>query len=170
MSSARRLAAIATMVATWAALPATVAAHAELVAADPADGATLEAPPREVVLTFDAELDPDASELTVTDADGDVVGEGGVDLQVADRNVLRADMEAAAGGDYTASWVVVGTDGHPIEGTLSFSVVTAMAAEGGTPDTALAAAARSPALAALGAALLAAAMMTVVLNERPRRT
>lgn len=167
MSTVHRLAvALLTLVGS-AALPVTAAAHAELVDSEPADGAVLDAPPRQVVLTFDDELDPDSSRFAVTDAGGGVVGEGEVDLQVADRNVLRGDVVTEAGASYTVSWTITGSDGHPIEGTLAFSVDEAEEAAGETPDTAVPLR-RSPILLVpASVALLAAAILAGRL--RPRR-
>jgi methionine-rich copper-binding protein CopC len=94
------------------AVPAVALAHVELVSSDPEPGSNLETPPDEVTLTFDGELDPDGSSFTVEDHHGEVVGEGVVDLDVADRNVMAGTVSISEPGVYTVEWTVLGADGH----------------------------------------------------------
>src|SRR6188472_2344951 len=82
------------------AVPGVVAAHAELVASEPAGGGTITAPPAAVELTFNGELDPDGSAFTVTGPGGGVIGSGEVDLGVADRNVMRGAVDPDGDGIY----------------------------------------------------------------------
>jgi hypothetical protein len=119
--------------------PAPVAAHASLTSTTPADGEELTSPPDEVVMTFDGELDPEGSGFVVTDADGTEVGAGEVDLEVAERNEMRGVVDVSGPGAYTVAWTSAAADGHPEEGTFTFSVVDPDAAAGGqdTPNTAL---------------------------------
>lgn len=136
-----------------AAMPALTMAHADLVASEPAADTQLDVPPTEVVLAFDGELDPAASSLVIADADGAEVGSGGVDLGVAERNVLRAEVEIDGDGEYEVTWTATALDGHREEGTFTFRVgATGTAA----PDTALPR--PSPALPA-GIALVAVALL-----------
>ncbi|HET7583027.1 MAG TPA: copper resistance CopC family protein [Candidatus Limnocylindria bacterium] len=122
----RRLPARATMpialllLTLLAAAPA--AAHAELVDASPPDGARLATVPDEVVLHFSDELDPADSSFTLTGPDGAAAGTGSVDLEVADRNVLRGRVSDVGTGTYRVDWVSVAADGHEERGTLSFTV------------------------------------------------
>ena len=115
----RSLAALVVAVAV-AALPAVALAHAELVSSDPEAGANLNTAPTEVTLTFDDELDPDGSGFTVTDHHGDEVGTGELDLDVADRNVVRGAVSISEPGVYTVEWAILGLDGHEISGSFSF--------------------------------------------------
>ena len=136
--------------------PASAAAHAELTSTSPADGEELADPPDEVVMTFGGELDPDGSGFVVTDADGVEVGTGAVDLEVAERNELRGAVDITGPGEYTVSWTSAAADGHPEEGTFTFTVVAPEESptSDGTPDTAAAGTVPHP-LALLGFALLA---------------
>jgi len=136
------------------AAPAAVAAHAELIGSDPADGAVIAEPPAEVALTFDSDVEQDGSTFTVTDAAGAVVGAGEVDLDVAQRNVLRGEIDAGEDGTYEVRWTAVSIDGHTEEGTLHFTVGSEPA-----PNTALP---RTVPTWPLGAALLAAAIGVAV--------
>ena len=110
--------------------PIAAFAHTELTESSPADGAKLDAPPTEVVLKFEGEIS-EGSTFTVTDSDGSEVGSGELDLDVADRNVLRGEVTISEDGTYTVAYSIVGEDGDPIEGELSF--VVGEAAPGTTP-------------------------------------
>lgn len=135
LRSLRALAVLA--LATLVIGPAPVAAHAELVSTTPADGDELDAPPDEVVMVFDGELDPEASGFTVTDPSGAEVGAGEVDLEVADRNEMRGAVESAEPGEYTVTWTAVAADGHESEGAFGFTVGGEPSTAGPNPDTAL---------------------------------
>jgi methionine-rich copper-binding protein CopC len=155
---ARTLIAAAATLALLA-VPAAAAAHVELVSSTPAAGDNLDTTPTEVTVTFDDELDPDRSGFTVTDAGGNEVGNGEVDLTVADRNVLTGAVTITDPGVYTVTYTVAGLDGHEVEGTLSFGYNADEEIPGPTggeehegPDTALPA--PELPLTAVGGALL----------------
>jgi methionine-rich copper-binding protein CopC len=149
--------------------PAAVLAHAELVSTSPEDGATLDEPPTEVVLVFDGELDPEASGFVVTDAGGDEVGRGEVDLTVAERNEMRGGVETEAGGEYTVSWSAAAADGHMEEGAATFTVRDADGDTAGAPDTATSRPLATSPMTILGLALLlvAARLARARLSSRP---
>ena len=127
-------------------------AHAGLVSSSPAADDTLTVPPEAVTLVFDGELTPDGTGFTVTDADGGVVGEGALDLTVAERNEIRGDLEPGGPGTYTVTWTAVSADGHEERGDFTFTLVNAE-----SPNTATMPADRHP-LTQLGSiALLVAA-------------
>lgn len=159
----RRLApALVVAAAAWL-VPATVAAHAELVGSEPAAGAALESPPEEVVLSFDGELDPDRSSVTVTDPQGNEVGSGGVDLTVPERNVLRAELAADLAGRYEVRWTAVAGDGHPESGSHAFVVTDG---ESAAPNTAV----RAPSVGArVGVVLVLLAGIIALGRRMPRR-
>ena len=52
----------------------------------------------------------------MTDADGGVVGEGGLDLSVAERNELDGNVAIRAPGTYAVAWTAVSADGHEEQG------------------------------------------------------
>ncbi|GHD02490.1 copper resistance CopC family protein [Zhihengliuella salsuginis] len=93
----------------------TAHAHDQLISTDPADGAALEAPPEQLTLTFSGEIQDIGTTVELVDAEG---AEHAVDL-AADRGDLAITPQAALpAGDYTLSWRVTSSDGHPIEGTV----------------------------------------------------
>jgi methionine-rich copper-binding protein CopC len=115
-----RFLAVAVAAATLLAVPAVASAHVELISSSPQAGDNLDTAPTDVTVTFDDELDPDLSSFTVTDENGDKVGDGEVDLTVADRNVMTGSVSIANAGVYTVAYTVGGVDGHVLEGTYSF--------------------------------------------------
>ena len=149
-----RLASAAVTLLALAAWPSPSMAHAGLVSSTPANGATVEAPPEEVVLTFDSELVPDGTSFPVTDAAAATVGTGELDLSVAERNELRGPVAITAAGTYTVTWTAVALDEHADSGRLTFSVTGAAHAD--SPDTATAAPS-APWPALLGLVLVLAA-------------
>jgi methionine-rich copper-binding protein CopC len=118
--------ALTAVLATSSALPAQ--AHDRLVGSDPADGAQLDAPPAAITLSFNTEPLAVEPQVVVTDAAGTVVAEGAPTIDGANAS-LPLDAAALTGGTYSVAWRVVSSDGHPIEGTLSFGVAEQPAAE-----------------------------------------
>jgi methionine-rich copper-binding protein CopC len=117
-------------------VPALAMAHTDLIDSSPADGAQLDEPPTEVVLTFESEIG-DESSFTVADADGSEVGSGELDLDVAERNVLRGEVSITEDGTYAVAYMIIGEDGDPIEGEVTFTVGEVDAGAPPPPDTAL---------------------------------
>lgn len=108
------------LAATTAVAPAS--AHDELVSSTPTANATLDPAPAEVVLTYSDNILEVGVEVTVTDASGtewvaDAPAVSGPDVTVP----LKSGMP---GGAYTVDWRVVSSDGHPITGSIPFSVTT----------------------------------------------
>ncbi len=142
------------------AVPALAAAHAPLTESSPKASDKLDTAPTEVTLTFGGELDPDGSSFKVTDAGGADVGNGTVDLAVADRNVMTAKVTITDPGIYTVSYVSTSIDGATLDGTFSFGYKTdstVPAATGGdddAPDAALSSPTSSALLALIGVLLL----------------
>lgn len=147
-----------TTVAVGAALVAAIAsppvalAHVELESSTPADGSTLTEAPVEIRLVFDGELSPDGTALTVTDESGATVGEGELDLEIAERNEVAGAVEIAESGTYRVAWSAASLDGHVEEGVLTFTVE--LEADSASPDTAVGADDGQNALVILGLALL----------------
>jgi methionine-rich copper-binding protein CopC len=131
-----RLVPITAAVTLLLTLPAAVSAHAELVSSDPAPGDRLDEAPSEVTVTFDGELAPESG-FIVTDADGHEVGAGGLDLDVAERNVLRGAVTITEPGVYTVAWTAVSDDDHPEEGSFTFGYDANPTATSTAPNTAL---------------------------------
>lgn len=97
---------------------ANACAHAALVSATPADGATLAAPSPSFSLTFSEPVSPLV--LTLIRPDGAVIA--------LDRFTLhdtRLAIETPAGlvdGTHVLNWRIVSEDGHPVGGSVLFSI------------------------------------------------
>lgn len=109
------------------AAPSGASAHDSLAQSDPAAGSTVETLPAQLTLTFSAKLldGSGATEVVVTDADGDSVTDG---VPTVDGAIVTQplDREADAGA-YKVVWRVVSSDGHPISDEFSFTVATSTA-------------------------------------------
>jgi copper resistance protein C len=163
------------------ALPAIALGHAPLASSTPAAGANLDTAPTSVTLTFsgdsNGELDPDGSSFTVTDADGKALATGKVDLDVAARNVMTADVSITDPGVYTVKWTSESADGATLDGAFSFgykataAIPAATGGEdddhGGSPDTSIGAAGPQPLapLAPIGALMLLTAAGLLVRRQ-----
>lgn len=137
------------------ALPALALGHAEFVSSAPADGEVVTEPPTDVVITFEGELQPEGSGFRVAGPGGEV-STGSVDLEVAERNVLRGAVSISQPGIYTVKWMVVAEDGDQQIGDFSFTV-----GDRAVPETNLAVSFEPMrlALTLAGAAVLIAAVM-----------
>lgn len=138
----RRL--LALVVAAFAAvllgaLPA--AAHTELASSDPADGAQLDAVPDTITLTFGEDLQGPTAKVGVLIGDNNPIQ---VDAPVSGPTVTidtksgpLADVIAkSSAGKWAIGYQVVGQDGHPIDGTLTFTVAESTSSESSAEVTA----------------------------------
>lgn len=102
------------------ALPAVPAwAHNYLVATTPAEGAVVTEQPGTISLeTNDELLDVgDGSAIRVQGPDGRYYGDGCTEVVGV---TAEAHAELGTPGEYTVTWQVVSTDGHPISGSWKF--------------------------------------------------
>jgi copper transport protein len=102
--------------------PAT--AHAALSSSDPVEGATLEAAPARVMLTFTEPPDPELSTIEVLNAAGAEVQEGNPRAVPGDRLSLEIDLPAdLPDGVYTVAWRALSTtDQHQTARAFAFGV------------------------------------------------
>ncbi|MGC5171245.1 copper resistance CopC family protein [Microbacterium sp. DT81.1] len=116
----------AVAVVTGMATPA--AAHDDLVSSTPTGGETVTEAPASVSLTFSGDLlDGGASAvlIEVTDGAGTVVNEG--DAAIEGATVTQPVRTGLPAGDYTVTWRVVSSDGHPIASDFHFFIAEAAA-------------------------------------------
>lgn len=94
-------------------------AHATLISTDPAEGEVVPQTPDVVTLTFDEPVSLTAQGIRVFDAQGEPVP---ADASSADA-VVTADLpDELSDGTYVVTYRLVSADGHPIAGSLTFSV------------------------------------------------
>ncbi|WP_370619813.1 copper resistance CopC family protein [Mumia qirimensis] len=97
----------------------TATGHAVLVSTSPADGSTVATLPAEVVMTFNENVTTPAY-VVVEAPDGTKVTSGEART---DGTAVRAPLDdAGIAGEYRASYRVVSADGHPITGSVYFTV------------------------------------------------
>jgi copper transport protein len=91
-------------------------AHASLVRAEPADGAMLAEMPKVLTLTFNEPV----SVLVMR-----IIGPGGEIVAapaIAENNAVTVTPPRMRQGSHVLSWRVVSADGHPVGGSLLFSI------------------------------------------------
>lgn len=114
----------------FAATPAALPLHAELLGSTPKDGSTVQTA-RVVTLEFSEDINPDFVTVQVAgpsgdEADGDATTDGGTVTQA-----LAGDLAA---GQHAVTYRVVSTDGHPVSGTVTFTTTEAPAATSPPPS------------------------------------
>jgi methionine-rich copper-binding protein CopC len=117
-----RVAALAAVAATLLLFPASIAAHAELLEATPADGATVEGKPAEISAKFDEPLLTDGSTFSLRNGAGERLAAGQIDPDDATRLIIDPVPELAPGG-YEVRWRAATADGHAENDTWAFTVV-----------------------------------------------
>ncbi|GAB3679214.1 copper resistance protein CopC [Actinocorallia lasiicapitis] len=119
--TARRFALSGAAALALIALPAAPAsAHTELTGSSPADGARISAPAR-VALKFNEDLQAGLVKVTITGANKETWQRGAP--KVTGAEVVQNVMPDLPAGAYTIGYRVVSEDGHPVTGTLAFTVV-----------------------------------------------
>jgi methionine-rich copper-binding protein CopC len=123
MRTHKRLAGLLVVLATAAlsviATAPVATAHAELESTTPKQGSTLQRLPQQVTLTFSEPIRTPAF-VEVTGPGSTNVASGGV--QVRDEVLTQRLGDTAGGGAYSLSYRVTSADGHPISGTVRFTV------------------------------------------------
>jgi methionine-rich copper-binding protein CopC len=107
-------------------------AHDQLLSSDPKDGATLDEPPASISLTFSAAPLDTGIEIALVGPDG--AATQGSDIQVDDEVVTAQLAPDLPPGEYAVAWHVVSSDGHPIDGELSYVVEGAAEPTGASTD------------------------------------
>lgn len=111
---------LALLAATAVAVPAQ--AHAELKSSNPASGAVLDAPPKQIELTFSDVISlPDGDAVTITGPDGTKWPVS--QAHAVDRTITAVvDGSTAKAGAHTLAWRAQADDGDVISGTFTFTV------------------------------------------------
>ena len=101
-------------------------AHDAVESTSPADGAGVPVPPDTVSLTLSKPPLALGTQIKVSDAAGTDWAEGAA--QIVDNVAAQKLRPGAPAGRFTVQWRVASSDGHPIEGTFSFTAAAAGAA------------------------------------------
>ncbi|KQY47619.1 FixH family protein [Cellulomonas sp. Root137] len=97
-------------------------AHSTLIGSDPAEGAVLDAAPERIRFTFDEVVAGVPDGVRVFDAEGAPVASSAA---VSGTELAVALAEQPGPGTLVVAWRVVSEDGHPVSGSLTFSVGSA---------------------------------------------
>jgi copper resistance protein C len=116
------LRAAATSLLSLVALPAIATpalAHTSLLSSDPADGAVLGTAPDVITLTFTDPMQAEFSTVTVTAPDGADTAQG----LLSDGNAVVVTVAPLTRpGRHEIGYRVLSQDGHPVTGTLAFTL------------------------------------------------
>lgn len=114
---------IAATVVAAAVLASPVAlAHATLKSSNPAAGATVDAAPKEIALTFNEKVEQAFSNITVADGAGKEVATEKAKVDEVNPAILHLALPSLSAGAYTVTWAVAGHDGHRRKGDFKFTV------------------------------------------------
>ncbi len=102
----------------WLALTAAAAAHASLWTTEPADGAMVEVAPATFSLSFSEPVSPLRLQLIAPDGSATAL----TTYELRDQTVVIQAPEAVGNGTHVLTWRVVSADGHPIGGSVVFSI------------------------------------------------
>lgn len=106
-------------------------AHDQLIGSNPKNGAQLDKQPEWLELEFSGNIQEVGTEIQVNHNGKDVsAGE----IAVEGRKVTSALPDDLEPGDYEIVWRVVSSDGHPISGTVKFTIKDSNAAGGTTSE------------------------------------
>lgn len=113
-----------TLIGLWSvAFASPASAHAALEKTDPANGALLDAPPKEIRFAFTEPPDLSLTTIGVVDRSGAPVPTGPVKVVPGVEREIRVGLESVPDGVYTVTWRTVSSvDGHVTSGAFSFGV------------------------------------------------
>jgi copper transport protein len=98
---------------------APASAHATLLSSDPAEGEVVAEAPDVVTFTFSETVSLTDDSIQAFDAAGESVEASAS----GEDEIVTADLpEDLANGTYVVAWRVVSADGHPVSGSLTFSI------------------------------------------------
>jgi copper transport protein len=98
---------------------APASAHATLISSDPAEGAVVAAAPEQIRFVFDETVVGVPNAVHVFDAEG---GQVAASSAVSGRELTATLTDPVGAGTLVVAWRVLSVDGHPISGSLTFSV------------------------------------------------
>ena len=119
----QKIAAICAVIALLAPLPAQ--AHTSLVSSVPIKNSTIKAMPKTIAMTFDDKLikiaGKNVSKFSVVGPDGKEIKLGPITLtnQIISAAVLEPKPKP---GIYKINYRVISGDGHPVSGTIKFTL------------------------------------------------
>jgi methionine-rich copper-binding protein CopC len=108
--------------------PQQVAAHADLLRAEPVVDAKLAQPPAQLTLSFSQGLKRDGSFIQVEESDGSRIPVL-VSFDDSDAKIMRAAVNGLIPGSYTVKWQTLSADDDYHDGTYALTVLNADGSE-----------------------------------------
>jgi methionine-rich copper-binding protein CopC len=124
MRVSKTLMVAATVIGLMVVGEAIVCAHSFPESQSPAAGQTLDTPPSQVTIKYDAPIERLFASLRVLDAAGNNEAVGAPEIS-ADQSTLSIKVGPLKPGVYTVKWRVVCVDTHHTQGSYSFTVAGA---------------------------------------------
>lgn len=104
-------------------LPKAAFAHAYIVNSNPSQNEELKKAPPEIKIEFNEPIQKGFHSITVRNSSGERVDSGQTKIDPQNRKILTVKLNKNVKNDiYSAEWRVVSADGHPVSGTIPFSV------------------------------------------------
>lgn len=98
----------------------SASAHSALVGSDPAAGASVSVGPQTARLTFNEALQTQFASMTVVGPDGNLWSKGEPTIDGPNATVPVGELGPT--GTYTIAYRVTSADGHPVSGTVQFTL------------------------------------------------
>lgn len=102
-------------------LTTSVFAHSHLGSSNPADGDVITEPLNEIVLNFDGQIEK-GSFIDVTTTSGQTIESQ--EIIIGEGTLTGTFAEPLPNDAYQVNWSIISKDGHPLEGSFSFTVNT----------------------------------------------
>jgi copper resistance protein C len=100
-------------------VPTFTSAHTGLESSNPSEGEVVKEELKEITLQYKTEIE-NLSTMKIVKDDGQEVKLDSVIIQ--EKTMSGILSQSLENGSYTVDWKIIGTDGHPIEGQIPFSV------------------------------------------------
>ena len=94
-------------------------AHTGLESSSPQNEETISEEIQQIILTFETKIEQTSTIRLKSADDTDIPVE---DITITDKQMVGNLESPLDHGDYQVLWNIIGADGHPIEGTFTFSV------------------------------------------------
>ncbi|MFC4802035.1 copper resistance CopC/CopD family protein [Neobacillus sp. GCM10023253] len=103
--------------------PSFISAHAYIVKSNPSENEVLKQSPQIVSIQFDETIQPINNSIQVFDKEGKRVDQKDGRINAKNSTILECGLKQnLPNGTYSIQWKIVSSDGHPIQGTISFQI------------------------------------------------
>ncbi|WP_326850227.1 copper resistance protein CopC [Bacillus haynesii] len=104
-------------------LPKAAFAHAYIVNSTPAENQELKKAPAEIKIEFNEAIQKGFHSITVRNSSGERVDSGKTEIDPQNAKIMTVKLKPKLKDDiYSAEWRAVSADGHPVSGTIPFSI------------------------------------------------